>query len=437
MVVGQYMNRYQDEYKRKLTDVHGALSRIPSGAVIGHSLCAMEPLTLLGNLHTLHGKAEDIRVVNLLEIGDHPYMLDPAYSDTFTIDSNFMMAAGRTSLKKRRTSFFPSNLHDVLSRYSAHRKPDVLLLSASPMDAHGFFRCSLCQIWERALLESVGLVLLEVNPHMPEVEGDTAVHISQVDWLLEVDTPVPTLARKPAGERDQTIGKYIATLINDGDTIQLGIGSIPDAVAHALQGKHDLGVHTEMLTNSIYDLVEAGVINGSKKTIHHGQMVATFALGDQKLYDMMHRNPSVQMLRGDHVVDPFVIAQNDNMVSVNTCISVDLTAQVNSESIGSVMYSGTGGGFDTSFGAIHAKNGRSIIALHATVKEGISTIVSALAPGAIVTIPRNNVDYVVTEYGIAHIKGRNVRERVQNLIAIAHPDFRSGLREDAEKYMLW
>lgn len=432
------MNKYQEQYQRKLTDVEGALSLIESGAVIGYSLCAMEPMTLMGNLHTLQGKVNNINTIGALELGNHPFMQDPVYGDTFTVESLFMMGSARASLKKRIASHMPTHLHNIVSRRSGYIWPDVLLISASPMDKFGYFRCSLCEIWEQNLIESSKLILLEVNPNMPAVYGDTTIHVSQVDKIVEVNTPVPKLPRGPITETDKVIGQYIASLINDGDTIQLGIGGIPDAAAQALMSRNDLGVHTEMLTNSVYDLVEAGVVTGRKKSLNKGKIIATFALGDQNLYDMMHENPSVQIMRGDYVNNPFVIAQNDNMVSINSCISVDLTAQINSESVGSAQYSGSGGAVDTAYGAIHAKNGRSIIALNSTAKEGtISTIVSALAPGAIVTLSRNNVDYVVTEYGIANIKGRSVRERVNNLIAVAHPDFRAQLREDAERYMLW
>jgi acyl-CoA hydrolase len=305
------------------------------------------------------------------------------------------------------------------------------------MDTHGYFKCSLCQIIEHKMAEICDLIILEVNPNMPEVGGDTFIHISQIDHLVEVDTPVPQLPKSAIGSVEETIGKYIAELVNDGDTIQLGIGSIPDAAALAFKSKKDLGVHTEMIGNSIADLVEAGTITGKKKSLHRGKIIGTFALGDKKLYDFMNNNPGVEILRGSYVNDPFVIAKNDNMVSINSCISVDLTGQINAESIGSRQYSGTGGASDTAYGAIHAKNGRSIIAVKSTVKKGTaSSIVPVLAPGAIVSIQRNNIDYVVTEYGIAPLRGRSIKERVNNLIAVAHPDFRQELKAGAEQYWL-
>ena len=432
------MSIYQELYKQKLTTVDHAISHIKSGDVIGASLCAMEPISLLSKLHTLRGKVKDVTIMRGLEMVKYPFMIDPDYRDTFECESLFLMGPGRESMKLGITSFGPTHLHNVLARRKGYRYPNVALLSVSPMDEHGYFCCSLCQIWETNLMNDCDLVILEVNPNMPVIGGDTAIHISQVHHIVETNTPVPKLERSPVNEVDQIIGEYIATLVNDGDTIQLGIGGIPNAVGKALMGKHDLGLHTEMLTNSISDLVEAGVLTGRRKNLHPGKMIATFALGDQKLYDMMHNNPAVELLRGDYVNNPFIIAQNDNMVSINTCISVDLSGQVNSESIGSLQYSGSGGQVDTAYGAIHAKNGRSIIALNATAKNGtVSTIMSTLAPGAIVTLSRNNVDYVVTEYGIANLRARTVRNRVNNLIAIAHPDFRADLKKQAEALMLW
>ena len=218
----------------------------------------------------------------------------------------------------------------------------------------------------------------------------------------------------------------------------LGIGGIPDAAALSLKGKHDLGVHSEMITNSMVTLVENGVITGRKKTLHKGKIVGTFAYGTQKLYDMLDNNPGVLLLRGDYVNDPWVIARNDNFVSVNSCLSVDLSGQVCSESIGHRQYSGSGGQVDMAVGASHAKGGRNIIAVPSTKKGGtVSSITAQLTPGSIVTLSRNEVDCIVTEYGIAWLKGRNVRQRVENLIAVAHPDFRAELRADAEKHILW
>lgn len=432
------MSKYQELYNGKKITIEEALSKISTGDTIVTSLCAMEPFSILSQLHTLHGKVEDIYVLNTLGLGKHEFLINPKYRDTFNVASMFFMGVSRESHKNKITSPIPTHLHNLAVRWLDYRKPNVYIGSVSPMDEHGFMRCSLCLIQEKEMMEQADIVILEVNPNMPVVNGETEIHISEADYIVEVNTKVPILPKGNLEEIDKIIGQYISTLVNDGDTIQLGIGSIPDASALALMNKKDLGVHTEMITNSVVDLVDAGVITNRKKSLHKGKIVGTFALGDEKLYKMLNNNPSVMMMRGSYVNNPFVVAKNDNMVSINTGVSVDLTGQVNSESIGSLHYSGSGGQNDTAEGAIHAKNGRSIIALKSTAKNGtVSTIMPVLAPGAIVTLSRNNVDYIVTEFGIAPMRGRSVRERINNLIGIAHPDFRDELRRDAEKYLLW
>lgn len=431
------MNRFQEQYNQKLTTIEEALTCIKSGDNVTHSYCAMEPMDTLSQLHTLHGKVSDVSVLTALTVGKYPFMQDPQYRDTFHVESAFFMAPEREASKHNLVSFVPAHLHNFARRCHTERPLDVLILGVTPMDEHGYFRCSLSAIHEQECLNSNPTVIVEVNPNYPVVNGETEIHISRVDKIVETDRPIPMLPKGQVSEVDQIIGNYIAELVNDGDTIQLGIGGIPDAVAQALMGKHDLGVHTEMITSGLVDLVEAGVINGSKKTLRPGKLVGTFALGDQRLYDMMNRNPSVEILRASYVNDPYVVAQNDNMVSINTCISIDLAGQVASESIGTLQYSGSGGQFDMAFGAGRARNGRSIIALHSTAKKGtVSTIAPVLAPGSAVTLSRNNVDYVVTEYGVAYLRGTSMRERVERLIAIAHPDFREELREGAKQYHL-
>ena len=296
----------------------------------------------------------------------------------------------------------------------------------------------LCLIHERAFLEAADRIILQINPNLPSVFGDTEVHIRDVDMVVEAATPLPYLPQSQPTETEKIIGEYIASMVQDGDCIQLGIGGIPDAAAQALMGKHDLGVHSEMLTNSMVDLVNAGVITGRKKTYLPGKMVGTFAYGTQELYDMLDNNPSVLMLRGETVNNPQVVAMNDNFASINSCLSVDLTGQICSESIGSRQYSGSGGQADMAVGAVHAKNGRGIIAVASTKRHGtVSSITAQLEPGSVVTLSRNEADYVVTEYGIAPLRGRSVRQRVENLIAVAHPDFRAELRQQAQKLLLW
>ena len=432
------MNRWQQEYHDKVVSIEEALSHIKTGDVIATSQCANEPTAIFDQMHTLRGKIGPVKMYGPMCFLPHKFMQDPVYSDTFDIDVAFLMGDTRKSHDARALHYYPNDLHNGPSRWVSVNGCNVFIAAVTPMDRHGYFKIPLCLIHEKTFMDAADMVIVQVNANLPHVWGDTEVHISQVDYIVEADSPLPYLPESTPSERDMTIGGYIAEMINDGDTIQLGIGGIPDAAALSLMDKHDLGVHSEMITNSMVTLVENGVITGRKKTLHKGKIVGTFAYGTQKLYDMLDNNPSVLMLRGSYVNDPWVVARNDNFVSVNSCLAVDLSGQICSESIGPRQYSGTGGQVDMAVGASHAKGGRNIIAVPATKKGGtVSSITTQLAPGSIVTLSRNEVDCVVTEFGVAWLKGRNVRQRVENLIAVAHPDFRAELRADAEKYMLW
>jgi acyl-CoA hydrolase len=435
---GITMNRYEQEYKDKLVTVEEALSHIHTGDVIATSQCANEPTVIFDQLHTLQGKIGRVKMYGPMCFNPHPFLQDPQYRDTFDVDVAFLMGDTRKSREAGAIQYYPTDLHSGPSRWMSVQGCDLFITAATPMDRHGYFKIPLCLIHEKEFFDAADRVIVEVNPNLPEVWGDTEIHISDVDWIVEAESPLPYLQSRQPTELEHIIGGYVAEQIHDGDTIQLGIGGIPDAAALALMDKHDLGVHSEMLTNSMADLVEAGVITGKKKSLHRGKIVGTFAYGTQRLYDLLDNNPGVELLRGSYVNDPWVVAQNDNFVSVNGCLSVDLTGQVCSESIGSRQYSGTGGQVDMAVGANHAKNGRNVIVVPATKKGGtISSIVPTLAPGSVVTLSRNQVDCIITEYGTAWIKGRNVRQRVENLIAVAAPEFRGELRREAERLKLW
>jgi acyl-CoA hydrolase len=287
------------------------------------------------------------------------------------------------------------------------------------------------------------IVILEINPHFPRTFGDLEVHQNDIDYFVKVDYPVPTLPDTDPSDKDKKIGEHIANFIHDGDTIQLGIGGIPNAVANALMDKKDLGVHTEMLTTGFMKLYKHGAVTNKHKTLHNGKMVAAFALGTPELYDFIDNNTGIMLLDGNYVNDPCVIGQNDNQVSINTTIEVDLTGQCCSESIGTRHFSGTGGQSDTATGAQRARNGRSFIALYSTAKVRkskdsderieVSKIVPTLKPGAAVSLSRNDVDYIVTEYGAVRLRGTSIQERVELLISIAHPKFRDELRKQAKE----
>lgn len=428
-------------YRSKLTDVEGALSLIKDGDVVIGGAVGEEPQACLNAMHTLAGKRRGITYMSGLGMRSYPFMVDPTCADTFRYDCIFLMGPGRTAHRQGRVNVIPAHLHNGFGRWSeANGKPNVFITAVSPMDKHGYFRVPLCIIQERAIMEQADTIIVEVNPNLPATLGDTQLHVREVAAILETDYDIATLESGPIGEDDRVIGQYIAEQIHDGDTIQLGIGGIPDAAAQALMTKHDLGIHTEMIGNSMADLIEAGVVTGRKKSVDRGRVIGAFAMGDRRLYDMLDCNPGIELRRGEYVNDPQVISQNDNFVSINTALSIDLGGQVCSESIGSLQYSGSGGQVDTAVGALHAKNGRNIIAVKSLkhTKQGtISSINAQLPLGSVVTLSRNDLDCVVTEYGVAYMRGRTVRQRVENLIAVAHPDYRGQLRQDAQRLMLW
>lgn len=424
-------------YESKKTTALEALDIISDGDVIVPGYCANEPFTVLGQLHTLKDRDDINKVELLLSLanGHYPFF-EEEYKDTFDIASLFFGSTNRELYKEGRCSYIPVTLHEAVQRRDSYKKPNVYIGVATAMDKHGYVRTSLSNMYDRHYLDTAEKIILEINPNMPVVNGDTEIHISRVDKIVEVNTAIPTIPLSTIGDADEKIGAHVASLVNDGDTIQLGIGSIPDAIAVALSDKKDLGIHTEMINSGMAVLIEKGVVTNMKKTLHKGKTIGAFAFGDEKLYDCLDNNPSVMILPAEYVNNPAVIAQNDNMVAINTAIQVDLTGQVSSEGIGYRHYSGTGGQLDMSQGANHAKNGRSIIALHSTAKGGtVSTIQPFLSPGTVVSLSRNCVDYIVTEYGIAAMKGRSVKERTENLIAIAHPDFREELAKAAKEMM--
>jgi acyl-CoA hydrolase len=426
-------------YKEKVITLEQALNMVKSGDNIVTGLGAAEGKLFMDNIHTIADRVNNVTITNCLSMASGEF-LNEDYKDSFNIDGWFFSPPMRKAFKNGNISFIPNHLHLAGWKRLEHVKPNIYIGSASMPDEHGFISLSCSNTYESKMIEKADVVILEINPKYPRTFGDVEMHYRDIDYFIEADYDVPAIPYVESNEKDEKIGAYIAEHINDGDTLQLGIGGIPNAVAKGLLGKKDLGIHTEMMTSGMVDLIEAGVINGKKKTLHKGKHVATFALGNKKLYDFINNNPSVMILNGKYVNDPAVIGLNDNMVSINTAMEVDLTGQVCSESIGHIQFSGTGGQADTAIGAQNAKNGRSFIALYSTamvrnpetgIKEEVSKIVPFLKPGAIVSLSRNDVDMVVTEYGIAHLRGTNVRERILKLIDIAHPSFREQLLKDA------
>lgn len=423
-------------YEHKLLSIPEAVSLVKSHQSIGTAMAAAEPVGLLTELGNHRDRLEDVTVWVCLPLRLYDFILKSEMSGHFFVENWFYGAPDREVHPQGRTSYIPNNLHRAASDKLHATKDHVNVFwgTATPPDRHGYMSLSLSLVIEKQLIEAADLVVLEINENLPWTLGDTQVHISEVDHIVENHVPLFELPSAPPSDWERAIGGHIADLIEDGSTIQLGIGGIPNAITAFLMERRDLGVHTEMFTTGMIDLYEAGVITGRRKTLWKGKMVGAFALGTQKLYDFMDNNLAVELLQGRITNDPYVIGQNYKMVSVNTALQVDCYGQVCSQSIGPRHFSGTGGQLDTHRGARMSEGGRGIIALRSTAKGGaLSTIVPMLAHGAEITVPSQDVDTVVTEFGIAELRGKSVRARTEALISIAHPDFRSWIREEVER----
>ena len=431
-----------ERIKDKIITVDQALDLVKDDYQIVTGLGATEGKAFLSNLHKLHGKIKHCTVNNCLPMGSYEFFTNPEYKSTFQLDGWFYNPGMRKAHANGNISFIPNHLHFAGQKRFAHIPVNIYVGLATYPDKHGYVSLSLSNTYEKEAIEKADIVILEINKKAPRVFGDLEMHIDDVDHFIEVDYDIPELPDVPPSEKDLIIGKIISEYINDGDCLQLGIGGIPNAIAASLYGKKDLGIHTEMLTTEMAKLAKAGVITGKCKQTNKGKMVATFAMGSKELYDYLDDNPSCMLLRGSLVNDPYEISKNDNQVSINTTLEVDVTGQCCSESLGSTQFSGTGGQADTAIGAQMSKNGRSFIALYSTAmvknketgeREEVSKIVCQLKPGAVVSLSRNDLDYLVTEYGIVRLKGTTIRERVEKIISIAHPKFRESLRAEAIK----
>ncbi len=426
---------YQEQYEAKLGTVEDELSVIRSGDVIctGGQVC--EPIKFYENLHRIAPQLDHIELLKGRgpEVS-YPFMTMPELRGKVEMICHLYGTAMRNAHQTGLSSHLPSNLHDMMQRRTEY-KPVInkFIAMATPMDENGTFMVSGCGMWEECAYQHAEQVILEVNPKLPRFPGCLTIPIDKVNMIVEVDYPIPTYdVRSIPTEVDKIIGGYVADFVHDGDCIQLGLGGMPDAVGNAFFQKKELGLHTELFTPVIGDLIQAGIITGEHKNIDKGKHVGTFIMGDQRLYDIMSTTPNVLFRQASYTNDPFVIARIDNFVSINTAIEIDLTGQICSESIGTKQFSGTGGAFDFAFGAQHSKGGRGIIAMASTAKGGaVSKIKSVLTPGSVVSITRNVADIIITEYGVAYMRGRSVRERAMQMIHIAHPDFRAQLTKEA------
>ncbi len=426
-----------DEYRKRRVTAEEAVAVIKSGDRLFVSGNAATPYVLLEALAARANELRQVQVTHVLLMGDDP-LSRPETRESFRHNSLFVGPADRAVVNEGRADYVPIHLHEIPRLFISGRAPlDAVIIQTSPPDEHGFMSLGVECLATMAAVASAPVVLAQVNEKMPRTLGDCFIHISKVTRLVEVSKELPELEKHSFTEVEKRIGEYVADLVEDGSTLQLGIGGIPDAVLASLVDKKELGIHTEMVSDGIMEAVEAGVITGSRKTLHPGKVVCTFALGSRRLYEYLHNNPLFEFHPADYTNDPFIIAQNEKMVAINSAIEVDLTGQVCSDSMGTRIYSGFGGQLDFIRGAAHARGGKPIIAMPATAKGGtISRIVPILKPGAGVVTTRADVHYVVTEYGVADLHGKNLRERAQALIRIAHPRFREELARAARERKL-
>lgn len=414
-------------YKEHLFTPAQAVQQIKSGqrVVVAHA-CG-EPSIILDALVANAAQYENVEIIHMVAMGKAAYC-QPQYDKNFHHNAFFLGGSTRAAAAEGRVDFTPVYFSEIPSLLREDLRPNVTLLQCSPPDAHGYVSLGVSVDYTKPAAEASDLVIAQVNQNMPRTLGDSFLHVTQIGCLVEADTPVIELAPPKIGDVERAIGENVASLVRDGDTLQLGIGAIPDAVLLFLKEKNDLGIHTEMFSDGVVELVEAGVITNKAKTLHRGQSVATFLMGTRRLYDYVNNNPAVAMYPVDYVNDPYVIGQNDNLVSINSCVQVDIMGQVVSTSAGLRQISGVGGQVDFVRGANLSKGGRAIMAMPSTTGKGkISKIVPFLDQGSAVTTTRNEVNYVITEYGIAKLKGKSLRQRAEALIRIAHPDFRDEL----------
>jgi acyl-CoA hydrolase len=428
------MQTPQELYQSKRGSARDALNYLRDGDMIIVPTGVGEPPTLLHALSDERKRFRDVKVAQILAMRKYGYF-DHETSSHVRHSALFFGGASRSGGQGGWCDFIPNYFSEIPALIERGLMPaDVVFAMASPMSAQGFFSLSLGCDYTMAGVAKARVVVLEVNPNVPFAHGQCHVHVSQVTALVESEDPILEVGLPTIGPVQEAIGKHVADMIEDGSTLQIGYGGIPDAVVMQLTGKQDLGVHTEMIGDGILKLVECGAINNRKKTLVPGKMVATFALGSRRLYEFMHNNPMLEMHPSNFTNDPYIAGQNDKLVSINASLQVDLLGQCGSESIGHLPYSGTGGQADFVRAANRSRGGKSFIVLPSTAKDGtVSRIAPTLAAGTHATTSKNDVNYVVTEYGVAQLRGKSAKERAKALIAIAHPDFRGWLREEADK----
>lgn len=425
-------SNFELEYLEKLCSPEEAVQVVKSGDHLCFPLGVGEPTLFVKALAARKRELEGV-VVN------QQHHLCPDY---FTEDSIphirvnawFTSHVSREAVQKGWADFVPNHFHEVPRLLRDYWPVDVAGTVVSPMDEYGFFTCGLSVGYTMEAVRKAKKVVVQVNPQAPRTHGDCHIHISEVDHIIECHDPLKELDIPAISPVEEAIGGYLSELIEDGSTLQLGWGGIPNAVCKMLRRKRDLGIHTELISDGIVDLMLSGAVNNSRKTINRGKSLGTFALGTRRLFEFMHENPMIEMHPVDYINDPCVIGQIDKMVSINATIQVDLLGQCCSESFGHLQWSGTGGQADFAVGANRSRGGKGFICTASTAKKGtVSCIVPTLAPGASVTTSKNDVDHVVTEFGVAKLRGQTAKQRAINLINVAHPDFRGELMEAARR----
>lgn len=431
------MIRWAEEYHRKRLEAEQAVTAISSGDRVFVSGNAAMPSALLQALAERSTDLQEVELIHVLLLGEDPFSLADT-GDCFRHNSLFVGPADRKAVNAGRADYIPVHLHEIPQLFNSGLLPlDVALIHSAPPDEHGFMSLGVECLATMAAVANAPVILAQVNDQMPRTLGDCFVHVSRVTSLIETSQPLPELEATSISEVEQRIGEHVAELVEDGTTLQLGIGAIPDAVLSSLNDRKDLGIHSEMVSDGIMDAIEAGTVTGNRKTLHKGKVICTFALGSHGLYQYLEDNPRFEFHPTDYVNDPYVISQNDRMVAINSAIEADLTGQVCSDSIGTTIYSGFGGQVDFIRGASRSSGGKAIIAMPSTARNGtISRIVPCLKQGAGVVTTRADVHYLVTEFGAAQLHGKNLRERAQALIEIAHPDFQDELIESAQERKL-
>ncbi|MEI8173120.1 MAG: GNAT family N-acetyltransferase [Deltaproteobacteria bacterium] len=436
-----YLDEWKNKYPEKFAQEDAIFSHIRRGHHIFVTSGCGEPQYLIGAMTKYvesHPKAFfDTEIIQIYSLGIAPYT-DAKFKSNFRHNSFFIGNNTRDPVNKGAADYTPISLSDIPALINSGIVPiDIALIQTSLPDEHGFLSLGVSVDMVKAATDKASLVIAQVNSNMPRVHGDGFIHIKEVNFIIPHEAPLLEIKRAFSEETTlslQRIGNYVSRLVQDGDTLQVGYGSIPNAIMAHLYNKKNLGVHTELLTEGLVNLIKSDVIDNSRKTLNRGKTVATFCMAKRETYQYIHDNPSIVFRTVDYTNNPMVIARNDNMVAINSALEIDLSGQATSESIGSLFYSGIGGFQDFMRGSLLARNGKTILAMKSTAaNETVSRIVPTLNVSAGITLNRADVRYVVTEYGIAYLHGKNIRERAMALISIAHPKFRPWLIEEAKK----